>query len=298
MSQGINPRYSDIDTYHMSSSAIDTAIRNAVALGADIDRMALMDNFCWCSSNEEERLGQLKSSVQACYDYATTYGTPFISGKDSMFNDFKGFDAEGEPANISVPPTLLISSLGIMDDVKKAVTMDPKAVGDLVYIIGQTKDELGASEYYDYREKGIVGKNIPQVDAKKAYELYKTYGQAVEKELLASSISLVLGGLGVGLSKKAISAQLGLEIDLSKIPTDKDLNPAQLLFSETQSRFVVTINPANKEEFEKVFANHEIAEIGHVIEGPSLLIKDGEKTIINSSIKDIEEAYKSTFKNY
>jgi phosphoribosylformylglycinamidine synthase subunit PurSL len=298
MSQGINPRYSDIDTYHMSSSAIDTAIRNAVALGADIDRMALMDNFCWCSSNEEERLGQLKASVQACYDYATAYGTPFISGKDSMFNDFKGFDAEGEPANISVPPTLLISSLGIMDDVKKAVTMDSKAVGDLVYIIGQTKDELGASEYYDYREKGIVGKNIPQVDAKKAYELYKTYGEAVEKELLASSISLVLGGLGVGLSKIVISSQLGLEIDLSKVQTDGDLSAAHLLFSETQSRFVVTINPANKETFEKLFANHEVSEIGKVIEGPSLIIKTEDKTLINSSIKELEEAYKSTFKNY
>ena len=298
MSQGINPRYSDINTYHMSSSAIDTAIRNAVALGADIDRMALMDNFCWCSSNEEERLGQLKASVQACYDYATAYGTPFISGKDSMFNDFKGFDAEGEPANISVPPTLLISSLGIMDDVKKAVTMDSKTVGDLVYIVGTTKNELGASEYYDYREKGIVGKNIPQVDAKKAYELYKTYGEAVEKELLASSISLVLGGLGVGLSKIAISSRLGLEIDLTKIPTSEDLRPDHLLFSETQSRFIVTINPANKEEFEKLFANHEIAEIGKVIEGPSLMIKTGDETLINSSIADLEEAYKSTFKNY
>ena len=298
MSQGINPRYGDIDTYHMSSCAIDTAIRNAIALGANPDHMALMDNFCWCSSDEEERLGQLKASVQACYDYAVSYGTPFISGKDSMFNDFKGFTKEGEPIKISVPPTLLISSIGVMDDVKKAVTMDPKTTGDLVYIIGETADELGGSEYYDYRKKGTVGSNIPQVDAKKALELYRTYHKAVGKELLASSISLVFGGIAVGLAKKAISAQLGLEIDISKIPTDGELQTDHLLYSETQSRFIVTIDPKNKEAFEKHFANHDFAEIGHIIDGPSLIIKNGEETISNSSLKDLEESYKSTFKNY
>jgi phosphoribosylformylglycinamidine synthase subunit PurSL len=300
MSQGINPRYSDIDTYHMSACAIDTAIRNAVALGADIDYMALMDNFCWCSSNEEERLGQLKASVQACYDYATTYGTPFISGKDSMFNDFKGFNAKGEETKISVPPTLLVSSLAVIDDVKKAVTMDPKTKGDLVYILGLTKDELGASEYYDYTEKGLTGSNVPEVNSKKALDLYRTFKKAIDEELLASSLSIVFGGLGVALAKKAISSQLGLEINLSSVPTNTELRDDYLLFSETQSRFIVTINPANKEAFEKLFteADHDFAEIGQVIEGPSLIIKNGDKTIINSSIQDLDEAYKSTFKNY
>jgi len=139
-----------------------------------------------------------------------------IPNKEMKF--IKGFTKEGEPIKISVPPTLLISSIGVMDDVKKAVTMDPKTTGDLVYIIGETADELGGSEYYDYRKKGTVGSNIPQVDAKKALELYRTYHKAVEKELLASSISLVFGGIAVGLAKKAISAQLGLEIDISKNP--------------------------------------------------------------------------------
>ncbi|MFA4891193.1 MAG: AIR synthase-related protein [Candidatus Gracilibacteria bacterium] len=296
MSQGINPRYSDIDTYHMAACAIDTAVRNAVSLGADVDYIALMDNFCWCSSDEEERLGQLKASVQACYDYSTTYGTPFISGKDSMFNDFKGFDAKGNPAKISVPPTLLISSLGVIDDVKKAVTMDPKVIGDLVYIIGETKDELGASEYYDYVEKGLVGKNVPQVaDASASYKLYKTFKKAVDKELLASSLSLVFGGVGIGLAKKVISGQLGLEIDISKVPTKESLRNDYLLFSETQSRFLVTINPKNKARFEKVLAKHIFAEIGRVIEGPSLIIKNSDKEIINLSIKDLDKAYKSTF---
>src|SRR6185369_6733818 len=123
MSHGMYPTYSDIDTYHMAAASLDTAVRNAVAAGANPDYLALLDNFCWCSSNEPERLGQLKHAAKACYDYAVIYGTPYISGKDSMFNDFKGFDKDGNEIKISIPPTLLISSFGVIDDITKVVSL-------------------------------------------------------------------------------------------------------------------------------------------------------------------------------
>ncbi len=302
MSQGINPRYSSLDTYHMSACAIDTAIRNAVALGADIDYMALMDNFCWCSSDEEERLGQLKSAVQACYDYAVEYGTPFISGKDSMFNDFKGYDKNGNPIKISIPPTLLISSLSVVEDISKAVTIDPKNEGDLIYILGQTKDELGGSEYYSSIDKNFIGGNVPQVDSAKAKKLYRIFRDAINEELIASSFSISLGGLGVALAKKSIAGQLGLEIDLERIPTDGPLTPDTLLYSETQSRILVTINPSKREKFEEFFApflnSNEAGLIGQVIAGPSLIIRKGEENIANLSIQELEESYRKPFKNY
>ena len=329
ISQGINPRYSDIDTYHMAACAIDTAVRNAVAVGGDIDYMALMDNFCWCSSDEEERLGQLKAAVKACYDYAVPYGTPFISGKDSMFNDFKGYDKNGNLIKISVPPTLLISSLSVIEDARKAVTMDPKIPGDLVYILGITKNELGASEYFAQMDKDNIGMNVPKVDAEKAISIYRTFKEAVDQELLASSFSIGFGGLAVALAKKAISGQLGLEIDLSAVPQSKDLEEISksrsdyLLFSESQTRFLVTVSPNNKEKFEKLFGkvsttNNKttnskidapndktntantptIALIGKVTNTPSLIIKNKDKEIINIAIKDLDEAYKSPFKNY
>ena len=304
MSQGITARYSDIDTYHMSACAIDTAIRNAVALGADIDYMSLMDNFCWCSSTEEQRLGELKASAKACYDYAVTYGTPYISGKDSMFNDFKGYDKDGNEIKISVPPTLLISSLSVVDDISKVITMDSKIAGDLVYILGTTKDELGGSEYFQLLNKKFIGNNIPQVNAEQALALYRTFKKAIDQELLASAISITHGGLGVALAKKAISSQMGLEIDLAKVPTstndenDKSLRPDHLLFSESQSRIVVTIDPKNKEKFEELFAEHNPAEIGKVIEGPALILKSKEDPISNSSLKELTESYHSTFKDY
>lgn len=296
-SQGINPNYSGIDTYHMAACTIDSAIRNAVAIGGDVDYMALMDNFCWCSSDEKERLGQLKAAVQACYDYATVYGTPFISGKDSMYNDFKGFDTEGKPIKISVPPTLLISSLSVIDDATKAISIDSKFAGDLVYIIGETKNELGGSEYFAAQK--FTGNNIPQVDAEKALALYRQFKKAVEKNMLASAVSLELGGLCAGLAKTAIAGMLGMEIDLQKVPQTNVDRDDYLLFSETQTRFVVTINPKRKKEFEKQFKNFTFAEIGKVTDDDIFTIKGiNGNEIVHIPVPDLKDAYKKTFKGY
>lgn len=297
-SQGINPIYSEIDTYHMSACAIDTAIRNNIAVGGKLSHMALMDNFCWCSPTEEQRLGELKSSVQACYDYSTAYETPFISGKDSMFNDFSGFDKDGNPIKISVPPTLLISSISVMDDVTKSISLDPKFAGDLIYILGKTKNELGGSEYFAHN--GYIGNTVPKVDAKKAIELYKKYEEAVAKRLISSSISVGIGGIGIALAKKAIAGQLGMDIDLNKIPKTDDLSREDyLLFSESQSRFIVTIDPSKKEEFEKTFKGVFFVQIGQITDNQKFTIKGlNEKEIINTDISNLEKSYKKTFKDY
>ncbi|MBU1992285.1 MAG: AIR synthase-related protein [Patescibacteria group bacterium] len=295
-SQALNPKYSAIDTYHMAACAIDTAIRNNVAVGGNVDYMAIMDNFCWCSSDEKERLGQLKATAQACYDYAVKYGTPYISGKDSMYNDFKGYDAKGRELKISVPPTLLISSLSVMRDVTKAVSLDAKIAGDIVYIIGMTKNELGGSEYFSNNK--FTGNEIPKVDAEKALELYRTFKKAVDTRLLASAISLSIGGLGAGLMKTAIGGMMGMEIDLRKVPQESVTRTDFLLFSESQTRFVVTVDPKRKDEFEKHFKGHIFAEIGKITDEKTLKITglDGEKADI--AVKDLHEAYHKTFNSH
>ena len=297
-SQGINSKYSQIDTYHMAACAIDTAIRHCIATGGNLDHLALMDNFCWCSSTEEERLGQLKATAKACYDYAVAYGTPYISGKDSMFNDFKGFDKDANQIKISANPTLLVSSLSVIDDVTKSVSIDPKLTGDLIYIIGETKNEMGGSEYLE--EKGFVGNSIPKVDIDNAIKLYRTYKKAVYNRLIASSISPELGGIGAALAKKAISGMLGMEIDLNKIPKSEDLERNDfLLFSETQSRFIVTIDPKRKEEFEEHFKDFKIAEIGKITEEQNLIINGLDGTeVINTNLETLNENYRKLFKNY
>ncbi|MBI1300480.1 MAG: phosphoribosylformylglycinamidine synthase [Alphaproteobacteria bacterium] len=289
LSQGLFPRYSDIDTAAMAAAGVDMAVRNAVAAGVDFNHLALLDNFCWCSSDEPERLGQLKRAVETIYNVAVKYGTPFISGKDSMFNDFKGYDEKGNPIKVSAPPTLLASSIGVIPHVERAISIAPKATGDLVYLLGATKDELGASEYYD--ELGHLGNNVPETDTHENLRLYKLYSRASRDRLIASAMAVGYGGLGVTLAKKAIAGQFGLDIDLSAF----DLLADRMLFSESTGRIVVTVAPKNKKAFERNFKGYEQCHyIGSVAHSDNLFIRD----VLKVPVKDLEEAYKAPLKDY
>jgi len=296
MSQGLYPSYSDIDTYHMAACSIDTAIRNAVAAGANPDYLAILDNFCWSSGNDPEKLGQLKRAIQSCYDYAVAYGTPFISGKDSMFNDFKGYDENGKPIKISIPPTLLISSIGVIDNISKVVSLDLKQPGDLIYILGETKEELGASEYFAMM--GEIGNSVPKVDTKNNLKLYQQFYKAIKNNLIASSISVGRGGLGIALAKISIGGKLGVGIQLNKV-SGHVLRDDYILYSESQGRILVSINPKNKIKFENNFRDISLTLIGKVT-NDQIFTVDGlkNKKIITLKVDDLEKSYKSTFKDY
>ena len=285
LSQGLAPRYSDIDTYHMATASLDIAVRNAVAAGCPIDHLAILDNFCWCSSEDPERLGQLKRACEAIYDLAVLYKTPFISGKDSMFNDFKGYDANDKPVTISIPPTLLISGIGVVPDVAQSVSLDPKMPGDLVYLLGTTKNELGGSEYYALNDQ--LGNNVPETDGPANLALYKKLSKANVDRLPASAIAVTLGGLGVALAKKCIASGLGMDITL---PDSLRLDTA--LFSESTGRVVVTIAPQNKTAFESIMGT-DATFIGTVTDKPVLTLNSTE-----IKISDLETAYKKTLKDF
>jgi phosphoribosylformylglycinamidine synthase len=282
------PSYAEIDPYLMAAAGIDTAIRGLVALGIPPDRIAILDNFCWCSSDEPERLGQLKLAARGCYDVATAFGTPFISGKDSMYNDFSGFDADDNPVKISVPPTLLISSIGVHDDVAKAVSMDAKVDGDLVYVIGGTSEELGGSEYFAHL--GFTGNTVPGLDAVTMKERYVRLAGAIRHELVASAFPVTIGGLGTALAKVAVAGRLGMDIT---IPSG--MRPDYFLFSESLGRFVVTVAPDNKRAFEQALGN-DACLLGRV-RGTSLRITQ-EKTVLEMPVSELENAYKAPFGRY
>jgi phosphoribosylformylglycinamidine synthase len=288
LSQGIFPSYSEIDPYHMAGAAIDTAIRGLIGIGISLDKIALLDNFCWCSSDEPERLGQLKLAAKGCYDFATAFGTPFISGKDSMFNDFSGFDAGSNPVRISVPPTLLISSIGIHDDVAKAVSIDAKFEGDCIYVIGETFAELGGSEYFAFL--GSTGNKVPKLDAGIVKSRYQKLAAAIAEELVASAYPVSRGGLAVALAKVAIAGRIGMEI---AIPGT--LRPDYFLFSESLGRFVVTVSPANRKRFEEIMGS-EVTLLGEV--GGRALRITGQHRIIDLQVNELETAYKSPFFGY
>jgi phosphoribosylformylglycinamidine synthase subunit PurSL len=294
LSQALYPKLSKISCYDMAACSIDTAIRNSVAAGGNINHLALMDNFCWCSSNDEKRLYQLKETAKGCYDFATKFLTPFISGKDSMFNDFKGFDENDNPVKISVLPTLLISSISIIEDVKDTKTMDLKIPGDLIYMIGITKDECGGSEFYHAYNK--IGFKSPKVDAKNSRKLYERIYKI--KNLISAIASINLGGFLITLAKMSIAGRLGVKIDISKIKTDENLLVEKIFYSETQSRFIITIDPKNKQEFEENMKDFDIFEIGLVNENDQFIINNKDEKIIFTNVKKLEEVYKKRFKDF
>ena len=301
LSHALYPTYSDIDTYHMAAASIDTAVRNLVAMGADPTKIALLDNFCWCSSTEPQRLGQLKRAARACYDLATIYNTPFISGKDSMFNDFKGYDESGNPLKISVPPTLLISAISVVKDISNVVSLDAKFPGDLIYIVGETFDEMGGSEYFNLLSRDDlvhIGNSVPQVNAHKNKKMYLYIFKAIQSGLIASAQSVGRGGLAVALTKIALGGMLGLEINLKKLP-GKTSRDDFALFSESQGRIIVTVAPGNKRKFEKLLKGNAFGLLGTISNKPKIQIRGikGNK-IVDFDLKEAELAYKKTFRDY
>lgn len=296
LSQSLYPKLTETDPYLMAANSIDTAIRNLVVVGADPKKIALLDNFCWSSSNDPERLGLLKETARGCFDFAVSFNAPFISGKDSMFNDFNGYDDKGLPIKISVLPTLLISSISVINDITKTVSLDVKFPGDLIYVLGETFDELAGSEYLQM--KNINEGKVPVVNALKNKNIYNSLFKAIQKDLIASSISITRGGLGVALSKMSIAGNLGIDVNLQKLK-GKINEDYVALFSQSSGRIVVTINPESKSEFEKIMKGSAISEIGTVINNAKFLVKGiNGKEIINTNIEKLNNSYRRFFKEY
>jgi len=285
---GINPCYSDIDPYHMAANAIDEALRQVVAVGGNIDHTALLDNFCWGDVHDPEVLGGFVRASQACYDYAMAFGTPFISGKDSLNNQYA--TAEG---TISIPGCLLVSALSVMDDVTGAVTMDAKTPGNLVYAVGLTKPELGGSHYY--RVHGELGRRVPEVDAETAPAVMRALSGAIHDRLVRSCHDLSEGGLAVAAAEMAFAGGLGLELQCANVPASPDVSSArEVLFSESATRFLVEVEPDKAKAFEEALADVPAAPIGKVAEAPRLVIRDeAGAAVIDDDIFELKRVWKA-----
>jgi phosphoribosylformylglycinamidine synthase len=286
VANGINTRYGDIDPYWMAASAIDEALRQIVAVGGNLKRVAILDNFCWGGVKTPESVGALVRAAQACHDMSLAYQVPFISGKDSLNNEF-----EVEGKIISIPPTLLISALGVMEDVKKTVSMDLKVIGDSLYIIGVTGNDLGGSEYFAARN--AIGNNVPRVDPQQAARTYEALSAAMEKGLVRACHDCSEGGLGISIAEMVFAGGLGATIFLKAVPrTGPIYRNDYLLFSESNSRFIVEVSSKNEAQFVKAMSGIKIAQIGHVSPDEFLEVKGltGE-TILKESIADLKEAW-------
>ncbi|MBP9943880.1 MAG: phosphoribosylformylglycinamidine synthase, partial [Desulfomicrobium sp.] len=293
IANGICPKLSDLDTYWMMACAIDEGVRNAVATGADIRHMAGVDNFCWCDPVQSEKtpdgeykLAQLVRANQALAHYCLAYGVPCVSGKDSMKNDYTGGGTK-----ISIPPTVLFSVMGVVEDCSKTMTSDFKRPGETVYVLGLTKNELGGSEYADHL--GVCGA-IPQVDAVAARTRYERMHQAITSGLLTAAHDVSDGGLAVAVAEMALAGRTGADIDIDKVPALNCPLPEQRLYSESASRFVVTVADNNRAAFEALFAGDFMAAIGQTTADGKLTLRSGTATLTSSTVEDLAVAWKKT----
>ena len=287
---GLNPRYGKTDPYQMAACVIDEAIRNCVAVGADPERIALLDNFCWGNTERPETLGSLVLAAEACRDTALAYGTPFISGKDSLYNEYTH-----EGRSLAIPPTLLISAIGLVPDVRRCVTMDFKEPGNLILLLGVTRFELGGSIWAGLHHE--TGGRVPRVDARLGRSIFTALHAAINAGLIVSCHDLSEGGLAVALAEMAIAGGLGANISLSAVRSEDDkICDLALLFSESPTRFLIEIAPPHLDDLRPIVSGLPLGMLGTVTgerDGGTQLIVRGrdDRVVINETVAGLKAAW-------
>ena len=295
VSNGMNPYFGDFDPYWMAAAAIDEAIRNCVCVGADPARIAILDNFCWGNTERPETLGSLVRAALGCKDAAIALGTPFISGKDSLNNEFSFVDpATGERRTVAIPSSLLISAIGQIADVRQCVTMDLKEAGNIIYLIGITRDELGGSHYA--LVNNLAGGSLPHVDLSQSPLIFAAVHRAIQQGLVRSCHDLSEGGLAVAAAEMAFAGGLGIELNLATMSSaSKIVDPVVLLFAESTTRFLIEIEPGNASAFEKAMLDLPCTRIGTVTTNDRVVVTSSTgEVILNQEGARLKSAWQST----
>lgn len=290
VSCGINPHFGDLDPYWMAASAIDEAVRNSVAVGANPDRIAILDNFCWGNTERPETLGTLVRAAVACHDIAVAYGTPFVSGKDSLNNEFSYEDASGVRRTVAIPSTLLITALGQVDDVEQCVTMDLKNPDSLLFLAGETREEMGGSHFH--LVSGLKGGAVPRIDNSVAPKIFRTVHHAIMQGLILSCHDLSEGGLAVAAAEMAFSGGIGVEITLPENGRLKD-KAAISLFSESNTRFILEVHPQNAATLTALFADLPLSLIGRTTSHQNITMSASGRTYIQASLEELKSAWQT-----
>jgi phosphoribosylformylglycinamidine synthase len=295
ISCGMNPLLGDLDPYQSALHAVDEALRNAVAVGGNLDRTAILDNFCWGNCNKPDRMGALVQSAKACYDAAMAYGTPFVSGKDSLNNEF--VTERGE--TIAVPPTLLISAISVIDDVARCVSSDAKEPGDYVFILGRTGGELGGSHYL-LAEGSATGTDVPPVDLATNRRVMAALQAAIQAGTVRACHDLSEGGLAVAAAEMAFGGELGVDLNIAAMPGKPQAaaSDAASLFNESAGRFLVEVAPQHYDAFLRIVQNVPFGELGRVTATGRVVIRGEKKTLIDLEAGAAKNAWQGTFKGF
>ncbi len=290
LSNGLNPRYSKIDPASMAECALDEAMRNSVAAGGDPDYTVILDNYCWGNTRDPQCLGELVRATEALCDLAMKYRTPFVSGKDSLHNEFRSTLADGGEKLIRIPGCILVSAMSVIPDVRRTMTSDFKRAGSLLVLVGTTKDELGGSVYY--KTKGELGKNAPRVQKHAAHDTLLAVSRAIQAGCVLAAHDLSEGGVAAATTEMSIGGRLGANVKLDAMNVDSDLDATKRMFSESQSRFLLEIPPDRLADLEANLGQVPFAVIGDVRSDDQVQFTNDSASIAKLSIAEAEYAWK------
>jgi phosphoribosylformylglycinamidine synthase len=299
LSLALNPAYARIDPYHMAAVTIDEAVRRLLAVGGTLEHIGGVDNFCWpnveydpvTNPDGKYKAAQLVRACRALKDLCLAYEIPLLSGKDSMYMDGLLPGAFGELHRVSALPTLFFTAVSVLDDLRRALTLDWKAPGDLIYLVGDTRVELGGSEFYELL--GYVGLSVPQVRPQEFLAYYRLLEQAGRGELLASCHGLYRGGLAVHLALASLAAGLGVELDLTGVAPDSPGHVA--LYSESPGRFLMSVAPAHRSRLEDLFQGQPLHLLGQVREDRTFTLRRDGRPLLSTSLETLKNAWQRRF---
>ncbi|MCL2485770.1 MAG: phosphoribosylformylglycinamidine synthase subunit PurL [Endomicrobia bacterium] len=290
LSHGLNPEYGKVNTYKMAASSVEEALRNAVAVGANPDRTAVLDNFCWGNPNKPEVLGSLVAAARACYDMSKKFGVPFISGKDSLYNEY----AVGGK-NFAIPSALLISAMGVADNVKNTMTMDFKRVGNVIMLLGLTRNELGQSVFS--RVNKISGGVVSEVYPDESLAIMRNIYKAANKGLIETCHDISAGGIATAVSEMSFAGKKCAKINIDAVAAQKSMTPAEVLFSESNGRFLVEVSPKNAAKIKALFKGSIVSEIGEVCDCGSMIFESAKNKIkVSEKTETLLKSWKNTIK--
>ncbi|MDR1401197.1 MAG: phosphoribosylformylglycinamidine synthase subunit PurL [Endomicrobium sp.] len=282
LSNGLNPQYGKIDPYKMAASAIEESLRNAVAVGANVKKISILDNFCWGNPSDPEVLGSLVRATKACHDMSKAFEVPFISGKDSLYNEYFI-----NKKKYSIPSALLISAMGVIENVENTVTMPFKKNGNKIFVLGVTRNEFGGSVFS--KIKSIDGGIVPDVYPRESKDIMEKIYNAISGNLIEACHDCSEGGIAVAVAEMAFSANKGVYIYIDAIETlsplkkkcrsGNEMTPVEVLFSESNGRFIVEIKPDNEEKFRKILEGSIFSEVGYVSDDKKVIFESKKNNI-------------------
>jgi phosphoribosylformylglycinamidine synthase len=293
LSVALLPEWGKTQPHLMGRACVDECVRQLIAMGANPQRIAILDNFCMGNPDDHTELGALVETVKGMAITAEAYGAPFVSGKDSFYNYFKT-----DEGPISIPCTLLVSGFGVVEKQEHVVGASIRAPGNKLALVGLASSGLAGSVFArsitaNARDE-VSFPRPPQFNEEEAFAAYERYHELVKRGVVLSAHDVSEGGLAVALAEMGFSGKAGLHVDLATVPTVDECPVAEHLFGETPGRIVFEI----AEKHVRMVEDAGFTVIGETTSDGHLTIGNGAQHLVHLKLSDLKPIWQNGLTPY